>query len=96
MREVVIVDGARSEFGKFGGGLKSLTGAQISALVIRDLMKRTGTAERGVKIDSVICGCAICDPDSIGPARYISQLAGCPGMSPRPSLRCSAAPPLPA
>lgn len=78
MREVVIVDGARSEFGKLGGGLKSLTGAQISAQVIQGLMERTQCKERGVKIDSLLCGSAVCDRDTTNPARYIAQLAGLP------------------
>jgi len=47
MREVVIVEGVRSAFGKRGGGLKDLSGVEIAGQVIRGLLDRTNILERG-------------------------------------------------
>ncbi len=77
MREVVIVDGARSAFGEFGGGLKTLAGTEIAGLVVKGLLEKTGIQERG-GIDSLICGCALGDSLTNLPARYVVQAAGLP------------------
>ncbi len=42
MREVVIVSGARTAIGKFGGGLKGIPVVELGALVIKDVLKRAG------------------------------------------------------
>lgn len=42
MREVVIVSGARTAVGNFGGGLKDKKAAELGAVVIREAIKRAG------------------------------------------------------
>ena len=70
MREVVIVDGARSAFTNFGGGLRTLASVDIAAHVVNGLLKRTGILERGT-VDSLLAGCALGDMKTKAPARYI-------------------------
>ena len=41
MREVVIVDGVRSAFTNFGGGLRTLASVDIASRVVDGLLKRT-------------------------------------------------------
>ncbi len=42
MREVVIVGAARTPFGKFGGGLKSLKAVDLGAIAIKEAVNRAG------------------------------------------------------
>jgi len=42
MQEVVIVSGARTPVGAFGGSLKEVTAVELGSLVIREAMKRAG------------------------------------------------------
>ena len=77
MREVVFVDGCRSAFGKLGGGLRTLTGTEIAAEVVKGLLQRTKILERGV-VDSLFAGSAITDGIACDPARYVSLKAGLP------------------
>lgn len=77
MREVVIVDGARSAFGNMGGGLKKLTATDIAAFVVQALTEKTKILERG-KVDSLIAGSAMSDAQTRAIARYIVLKAGLP------------------
>lgn len=77
MREVVIVDGARSVFGNMGGGLKKLASTDIAAFVVKALAEKTEILERG-KVDSLIAGSAMGDAQTRAIARYIVQKAGLP------------------
>lgn len=70
MREVVIVDGARSAFTNFGGGLKTLASVDIASCVVDGLLERTGILERGT-VDSLMAGCALGDMKTKAIARYI-------------------------
>ena len=70
MREVVIVDGARSAFTNFGGGLRTLASVDIASKVVDGLLDRTGILERGT-VDSLMAGCALGDMKSKDTARYI-------------------------
>lgn len=70
MREVVIVDGARSAFTNFGGGLKTLASVDIASRVVDGLLERTGILERGT-VDSLMAGCALGDMKTKAIARYI-------------------------
>ena len=51
MKEVVIVGGARTAVGSFGGGLKSVSVVDLGATVMRDVFKRVGL--RPVKSDQM-------------------------------------------
>lgn len=70
MREVVIVDGARSAFSNFGGGLRTLASVDIASKVVDGLLLRTGILERGT-VDSLIAGNALGDMKTRAIARYI-------------------------
>lgn len=77
MREVVFVDGARSIFGRQGGGLKDLCSTDIASLVIKGLLDKTNVLEKA-KVDGVVCGSAQGDIKAFNPARYAALGAGLP------------------
>lgn len=77
-REVVIVDGCRTAFGKKGGGLKGFAASELGGLCVKALLERTQIFERGGKVDSLMAGMAIIDTKSGAVARYIAQCAGLP------------------
>jgi len=77
MREVVIVDYARSAFGKRGGALRSFYASTLGGLVLRELVKKSGILERG-RLDSVIGGSCETDAEAFTPPRYMAQVAGLP------------------
>ena len=49
MRDVVIVDGCRTAFGKKGGGLKDFAAPELGGICVKALMKRTGLYEDFVR-----------------------------------------------
>lgn len=77
MREVVFVDGARSLFGRQGGGLKDLCATDLASMVIKGLLDRTGVMER-TTVDGIVCGSAQGDVKAFNPARYAALGAGLP------------------
>ena len=70
MREVVIVDGVRSAFTNFGGGLRTLASVDIASKVVDGLLDKTGILERGT-VDSLMAGCALGDYKCKDIARYV-------------------------
>ena len=76
MREVVLVDGMRTAFGKRGGSLKEFSGTQLAVLVAKGLLEKTQLLERGAKLDSIICGSALIDSRASTPARYVALGCG--------------------
>ncbi|MHA2609952.1 MAG: thiolase family protein [bacterium JZ-2024 1] len=56
MRQAVIVDGVRTPMGKHGGSLSLVRPDDLSALVIREIVRRTGIEPKDV--EDVIFGCA--------------------------------------
>lgn len=54
MTKTVIVSGVRTPFGKFGGGLSSLTASQLGGIAIKEAVKRAGI--ESAQIDEVIMG----------------------------------------
>lgn len=77
MREVVIVDGVRSAFGNFGGGLKTLASVEIAAAVVDGLLEKTGILERGA-VDTLMAGNALGDKLTRAAARYVVLLSKLP------------------
>ena len=77
-REVVIVDGYRTAFGKKGGGLKGFAAVELGGFCVKGLLERTQLFERGGEVDSLLAGIAISENKAAGTARYISQCAGLP------------------
>ncbi|MCX6006995.1 MAG: hypothetical protein NTZ34_07000 [Chloroflexi bacterium] len=45
-REVVIVDGMRSAFGRMGGTIRDVLPNQLAVIIIKGLMEKTMIAER--------------------------------------------------
>ena len=77
MREVVIVDGMRTAFGRMGGALRPYTPAQLAGLTIKGLCEKTKILEKG-KVDAVFAGSAFGDLNCNNFARYASLAAGLP------------------
>lgn len=77
MREVVIVDGARTAFGRRGGVFRVFTPSDLAGKTIRGLCDKTGIFDKA-KVDSVFAGCAWGDIDCNNFARYSMLKAGLP------------------
>jgi 3-oxoadipyl-CoA thiolase len=77
MRPAYLIDGLRSPFGRYGGGLAGVRADDLAAQVIAALVAKTGIpAER---IDDVILGCANqAGEDNRNVARMALLLAGLP------------------
>lgn len=76
MKEVVIVSGARTAVGKFGGSLKDLTAPQLGAVTIAEVLKRADVS--GADVDWVLMGAASADGMGEVPARNAALQAGLP------------------
>ena len=77
MKEVVIVDYARSAFGKRGGALKGFYGSTLGGLVLKRLVEKSKIMEKG-KLDSVFGGSSEIDAEAYTTPRYMAQVAGLP------------------
>lgn len=76
-REVVIVDGMRTAFGRMGGTLKDMYASQIGAAALKGLVEKTGIVEKN-GVDAVFAGSATHCSNAINPARFMSLAAGLP------------------
>lgn len=75
--DVVIVDAARTPFGRYGGALKDVRPDDLAALVIRSLIERTGLDAS--LVEDVILGCANqAGEDNRNVARMAALLADVP------------------
>ena len=77
MKNVVIVDGARTAIGRMGGTLKKFTPVEMAGLTIRALIEKTGICEKG-KVDAVFAGSAFGDVKALNFARNAALTAGLP------------------
>jgi 3-oxoadipyl-CoA thiolase len=76
-RPAYIIDGIRSPFGRYAGGLSGVRADDLAAAVIAALVARTGVP--GDRIDDVILGCANqAGEDNRNVARMAALLAGLP------------------
>ena len=76
-RAAYLVDGLRSPFGRYGGGLANVRADDLAAAVIKALVAKTGVPVE--KIDDVIFGCANqAGEDNRNVARMAGLLAGLP------------------
>ena len=81
MRETVIVEAVRTPVGKHNGGLSSMHAADLSALVLNELLQRTGVDPD--IIDDVVWGCVSQVGDqSSNIGRYAVLAAGWPESIP--------------
>ncbi|MGH7739105.1 MAG: beta-ketoacyl synthase N-terminal-like domain-containing protein, partial [bacterium] len=76
MKEVVIVDGARTPIGNLGGALKDVTPQDMAATVMKELIKRNNL--KPSEIDEVILGCVGQFSDAPNVARVAALLSGIP------------------
>ncbi len=81
MREAVVVEAARTPTGKRDGSLRSYHAVELGAIVIRELLKRTGLDSH--RIDHVIMGCVSqVGEQGANVARNIALQAGLPVQVP--------------
>lgn len=76
MRKTVIVDGARTPFGKFGGSLAPLTAAQLGGLAIKAALKKAQVHVEDV--NEVIMGTVLQGGQGQLPSRQAAREAGIP------------------
>jgi len=76
MKNVVIVDGLRTPFGRLGGGLRQFHNVEMGAAVIRALMEKNQMNPK--EVDVVYYGTANGDALCNNPARYAALMAGLP------------------
>lgn len=76
MTKSVIVSGARTPFGKFGGSLKALTAMDLGGKAIEAALERGGVAPE--KVDEVIMGNVLQGGEGQIPSRQAARKAGIP------------------
>jgi acetyl-CoA C-acetyltransferase len=76
MKEVVIVGGVRTPIGNHGGAFRTLTAQHLAALVIKEVINRTGLDPD--LINDVILGCISQQSDAPNIGRVAALMAGVP------------------
>ncbi|MDX9843471.1 MAG: acetyl-CoA C-acetyltransferase [Aquabacterium sp.] len=76
MTDIVIVAAARTAVGKFGGSLAKTPASELGAIVIKDLLRRTGLT--GEQVSEVILGQVLTAGCGQNPARQAVIKAGLP------------------
>ncbi|KIL78705.1 acetyl-CoA C-acetyltransferase [Bacillus badius] len=76
MVKTVIIDGARTPFGKFGGGLSALSASQLGGIAIKEALKRAGVSPD--QVDEVIFGNVLQAGQGQIPSRQAAREAGIP------------------
>ncbi|QQE74261.1 acetyl-CoA C-acetyltransferase [Brevibacillus composti] len=74
--KTVIVGGARTPFGKFGGALKDVAAVDLGGIVIKEALERSGVS--GEQVDEVIMGMVIQAGAGQVPSRQAARKAGIP------------------
>ncbi len=76
LTNTVILDGARTAFGKFGGALSSLTASDLGGAAIKEALNRAGVD--AVEVDEVIMGTVLQAGQGQIPSRQAATKAGIP------------------
>ncbi|MFS0644751.1 acetyl-CoA C-acetyltransferase [Siminovitchia sp. 179-K 8D1 HS] len=76
MTRSVIVAGARTPFGKFGGALSSLTAADLGGIAVKEAMLRAGVKPE--EVEEVILGTVLQGGQGQIPSRQAARKAGIP------------------
>ncbi|MCZ8538954.1 acetyl-CoA C-acetyltransferase [Psychrobacillus psychrodurans] len=76
MTKTVILDGARTAFGKFGGALSALTASDLGGVAIKEALNRTGINPE--QVDEVIMGTVLQAGQGQIPSRQAATKAGIP------------------
>lgn len=80
MKEIVIAAVARTPFGKFGGGLKSLSATDLGGLAIKEALERAHLC--GGQVDEVVFGTVLAAGQGQVPGRQASVKGGIPHTVP--------------
>lgn len=84
-KDIVIVNGARTAFGKFGGTLKDFSATQLGVFAAQEAIKRSGVKPE--EIDHVVFGNAEqTSADAIYLARHVALKSGLPVITPALTL----------
>ena len=76
MKRTVILDGARTAFGRFGGGLSSLTASDLGGIAIKEALTRANVQPD--EVDEVIVGTVLQAGQGQIPSRQAATKAGLP------------------
>src|SRR5271169_3788533 len=76
MRDAVICEPIRTPVGRYGGVFRDVTAAELAAVVIRELVARTGVAPE--QIDDVLLGQCYPNGEAPGIGRVAALDAGLP------------------
>ena len=76
MTKTVILDGARTAFGKFGGALSTLTASDLGGVAIKEALNRSGIDPE--QVDEVIMGTVLQAGQGQIPSRQAATKAGIP------------------
>ncbi|MCI2256575.1 acetyl-CoA C-acetyltransferase [Domibacillus sp. PGB-M46] len=76
MRKTVIIDGARTPIGKFGGSLSSLKATELGGIAMKEALRRAGVKPEDV--DEVIFGNVLQAGQGQIPSRQAAREAGIP------------------
>ena len=89
--DIVIVGACRTPIGKFGGMFKDLRASQLAAIVLNDIINRTGVDKS--QIDDIILGDCVQHPAEANTARTAALMAGFPVEVPACTIQrqCSSA-----
>ena len=76
MNKTVIIDGARTPFGKMGGALSTKTASDLGAIAIKEALNRSGV--KAEEVDEVIVGTVLQAGQGQIPSRQAATKAGLP------------------
>lgn len=76
LQKAVIIDGARTAFGKFGGKLSSLSASDLGGAAIKEALKRSNIGAE--QVDEVIMGTVLQAGQGQIPSRQAASKAGIP------------------
>lgn len=84
MKEIVIIGAVRTAIGSFGGGLSTIPAAEMGAVAIKEVLKRSKVAPE--QVDEVIYGCVLQAGLGQNVARQAALKAGLPITTPAQTI----------
>lgn len=81
-REVVIVEACRTPYGRLGGALREYTAAELGAMAIQEVLRRTGGKVKPMDVDYCFIGQVVSAGCGQVPGRQATILAGIPEYVP--------------
>lgn len=82
IREVVCVEACRTPYGTFNGALKQFSAAELGALAIKEVLRRTSSKIKPEDVDYVIMGQVVSAGCGQVPSRQATLLSGLPDTIP--------------